>query len=466
MTTSHGAPHPSHPSQGHDLSRRQALTLAAKLGIGVPAALTLLDVDELRAADGAIPSAAADMLFNFVVWSYGISTIKSNIAQFEKLYPGVTVDLSDFSWLNYHDTMVTRFVGKTPTDLCYGSDHWLQEWAAAGWLEPLDTYFPAVKQYEPDFFPYVKAGMSYNGHMYGLPYYADTWAFMYNAQILKKAGFSAPPRTWAELTHQAQVIQKKGLSDHPLILLFAQTDPGSIEVWMSLVYSWGGRLFDNHLNPIFQKPGSGAMAAVEWLTTSLNKTKILDPSSLTAAEIPVVKAMQSGSNVFTILETYNLAELNGPGTSHLSGQFRMGLMPNTHRTVGYVRFYAMTSQLPSRGKAALADGWNFLNYFGGRIHGTYPVVVRWAVQNGLAFGERSLWNNKAIDQAFSKWGNIALLRQNQEHALIKEGLTKYYPQWDVFSRAELQHAYLRQESAAAALAKMADKWISLKKSMG
>jgi multiple sugar transport system substrate-binding protein len=131
-----------------------------------------------------------------------------------------------------------------------------------------------------------------------------------------------------------------------------------------------------------------------------------------------------------------------------------------------VRFYAMTNQLPLRGKDAVAAGWNFLNYFGGRIHGRYPVVERWAIQSGLAFGERSLWNNAAIARAFSKWGNVAILRKNQEYARIKEGLTKYYPQWDVFSRAELQHAYLRQESAAQALSNMANKWVSLKKSMG
>src|SRR5437764_4843771 len=182
-----------HPAQGRGLSRRQVLAAAARWGLGMPAALALLD----RAATDA---KAADLLLNFVVWSYGVSTIRSNIARFEKLYPGTTVDLSDFSWLNYHDTMVTRFVGKTPTDLCYSSDHWLQEWAAAGWLEPLDTYFPAVKQYKADFFPYVTSGMTYNGHLYGLPYYADTWAFMYNARTLQKAGFSAPPRTWDELT--------------------------------------------------------------------------------------------------------------------------------------------------------------------------------------------------------------------------------------------------------------------------
>lgn len=443
------------------VTRRELLQLAVRWGVSVPAALALLET--LPADVLADREQRTNVLLNFVVWSYGISTIQSNIKRFQQRSPGTKVNLTDFSWLNYHDTMVTRFVGKTPTDVCYSSDHWLQEWAAAGWLAPLDTYFPTVKQYRKDFFPYVTAGMTHKGRLYGLPYYADTWAFLYNAEILKKAGFNAPPRTWAELTHQAQVIQKKKLSDHPLILLFAQNDPGSIEVWTSMVFSQqNGHLFDANLSPVFQKKGSAAMQTVQWITDSLNKTKILDPSSLTAAEIPVVKAMQAGTNVFTILETYNLAELNSPGTSKLSGQFRMGLMPNTHHTVGYVRFYAMTSQLPARGKTALNDGWKFLNYFGGRSGRRYPVVERWAVENGLGFGERSLWNNGAIDRAFNKWGNVGILRKNQEYARLKEGLTKYYPRWDVFSRAELQRAYLRQESAAEALSKMASKWRSLK----
>ena len=89
---------------------------------------------------------------------------------------------------------------------------------------------------------------------------------------------------------------------------------------------------------------------------------------------------------------------------------RMCLMQNTDQTVGYVRSYAMTNQLPPRGKDAVAAGRDFLTYFGGRLHGHYPVVERWAVENGLAFGERSLWSDKAIDRAFGKWGNIRLLR--------------------------------------------------------
>lgn len=51
----------------------------------------------------------------------------------------------DASWFAYHDVMVTWFFSKTPVDVLCGSDHWLQEWAAAGWSVPLEDYYPWAK---------------------------------------------------------------------------------------------------------------------------------------------------------------------------------------------------------------------------------------------------------------------------------------------------------------------------------
>ena len=125
--------------------------------------------------------------------------------------------------------VASRFAGKTPTDVCYSSDHWLSEWAAAGWLSPLELKYPELNAYTSDYFPYVIEGMTYQGKNYGIPYYADTWAFLYNEDHLKKAGISQPPTTWAELTQQSLQVKSKGIANYPVILLFAQDDPGLTE---------------------------------------------------------------------------------------------------------------------------------------------------------------------------------------------------------------------------------------------
>src|SRR5262245_13671939 len=69
------------------------------------------------AAAPATAAAAKEVALNFVVWSYSIETIQDNIAKFEAQTPGVKVNLSDFSWNDYHDTMATRFTGGTPTQV-------------------------------------------------------------------------------------------------------------------------------------------------------------------------------------------------------------------------------------------------------------------------------------------------------------------------------------------------------------
>jgi len=65
-----------------------------------------------------------------VIWSYSVETVQSNIDRFEKEYPKITVNLSDFSWNSYHSTMVNRFNSKTPMDMAYNGGNWLPEFAA------------------------------------------------------------------------------------------------------------------------------------------------------------------------------------------------------------------------------------------------------------------------------------------------------------------------------------------------
>jgi len=110
----------------------------------------------------------------------------------------------------------------------------------------------------------------------------------------------------------------------------------------------------------------------------------------------------------------------------------------------------------------LDASWKFLEYFGGKTDGEYQVVKRWAVENGLGFGQLPLFNDSDVQDAFNAWGDVNLLQEQAKLARSKEGLTPFYGTWDVFARAELHKAYLGQESAMEALNNMAAKWNELK----
>ena len=418
---------------------------------------------------GSIASVRASQAgtnLNFVVWSYGIETIQSNIQNFQKLNPDVSVKLQDYSWLQYHDTMVGRFTAGSAPEVLYGSDHWLQEWADAGWLEPLDTHFPQVKDLSSDLAPYAVQGMTYNGHIYGLSYYADTIVFVYNQDHLTKAGITKAPETWDDVLSQAQTIKDKGIVEYPIVLAFSQQEGASIEAFYSMVYSRAdkpGAMFDEKNTPTFNKADGPAAQAINWLKTAYDK-KLLDPASLQTAEIDQVKSMQAGAHTFTILPQYNLAELNKPASSDFAGKFKMALMPgSSHATVGYVRFYAMSSAAVKGGQPTLDAAWKFLSFFGGKTSDKYEVVKRWAVENGLGFAQLPLFDDPDVSKAFGAWGDIPTIKAQAKLARIKEGLTPWYGAWDVFTRAEVQKAILGQESTPDALKAMADKFAELSK---
>jgi multiple sugar transport system substrate-binding protein len=427
--------------------------------------LLLLTPSLIAAAYAAVRAQpAGKVLLNLASWSYGVEIVRDNIAKFEQRNPGVSVKYSDFSWATYHDAMVARFASRTPTDVLYASDHWLQEWAAAGWIVPVDEQFPQARQYLAEFSPFVRDALTYKGRIYGTPYYADTFIFVYNTDHLQRAGFKAPPATLEEWARQAEAIKAKNIAEFPIALGWGQQDPFSIESFTSLVFAQrDGSLFDKGLSPVFRTPGSAAERVVTWAADGLQTKKIIGPTSLQAMNIDMIKALQAGAATYGVIPSYSLAMLNDPGQTKDAGKFKMALMPGeTHATVGFIRFYAISSQVPKRGKEAMAAAWSFLEYFGGKVDGEYRVTKRWSLEKGLGFAPTALFADKEIRAAFGKWADVDLLQKQAELARVKEGMTSYYGTWDVFSRAELHKAYLGQQKPAETLANMAKKWEELK----
>jgi multiple sugar transport system substrate-binding protein len=434
-------------------------------GCGTPAAQPPATQPPAGEATTAPQEVTEPVALDFNVWSYGIETIQDNIKNFQALNPNVTVNLKDYSWLDYHDTMVAAFAANNAPELLYGSDHWLNEWASAGWLAPLDKYCPNVKDYNKEVAPYALQGMTYNDEVYGVSYYADTMDFIYNEDLLKQAGFTAGPTTLDEVYTQAKELKAKGVTEYPIIMAWSQKEGAYPEAWTSLVFAQqegGNALFDADLKPVFNQEGSAAYNVMEWLR-KVYAEGLLDPASLSMAEIDQVKSMQAGAHAFTIAPQYNMAELNKPASGDFAGKFKIALMPGpSHATVGYVRFYALTQKLIDEGPEAIAAACKFMDYFGGKTDGDYTVVKRWAVENGLGFAQLPLFDDPAVIEAFGKWGDVPTIKEQATLARAKEGLTPWYGSWDVFARSEIHKGILGEQSTLDTLNNMADKWNELK----
>lgn len=395
---------------------------------------------------------------DFVVWSYSVETILDNIRMFEEEYNNtIKVTLTDFSWTAYHETMVNRFASKTPTDVCYNGGDWLPEFAKAGWVVPLEDYFPESVNYKDKIVGYALKDMTYEGKLYGLPYYADITTFQYNAKILEDNGIAAPPATWEEVWEQCMLLRDKGMAV-PVVLEFAQEMPTTLEDFTAMVFGRGGELFDDKFNVLFNDPESAAWKQMQWLADAYREGLV----SLLPHETDVVKALNTGKHAFTVLYNYNLAELNNKATSPLAGQFKIALMPGeTHETYGFCKFYNMTQMAVDRGKDVMDACWKFIEYFGGEYKGEYKVAKRWAVEKGLGFGQLPLYEDKDVQASFAQWIDPAMLEAQARLARARNQ-TVWYGIWGEFFRIELLRAVTGEITVEEAMKASAEKAEELK----
>lgn len=431
------------------LHRRSFLGATAGAAIAAPAFL--------RAPQSAAAAAALD----FTIWNYASDIVQDNIDIFQEINPEITVTLSDFGWPVFRETMVNRFISRTPTDVSYNGGNWLNEFAAAGWVVPLEDHFDWVAGYQDKVLPFAWQDMTFNGKVYGLPYYADTITFLYNAQALEDAGISAPPVTWDEVTEQSLQLKEGGM-ESPFVYEFSNTLPNVSEAFASMVFGRGGELIDEENNPLWADPESPAAQQLNWLVDAANEHDIL---AIIDHETNVIKAMGSGQHAFTVLFNYNLAALNNAATSPLAGQFKLALMPGeTHECYGFAKFYNMTQMAVDRGPEVVDAVGSFIEYFAGEVDGAYPVAKRWAVEQGLGFGQTALLDDPDVIEAYSAWVDVDLWREQLELARARRQ-TIWYGIWSETFHPLIGQALAGEIDAATCLQLAADSWNELKASV-
>jgi multiple sugar transport system substrate-binding protein len=417
----------------------------------------LLGAAGAGAALGAMPmrlhaEEAANL--NFVVWNYSLDTIQDNIAKFEAAHPGTKVTLTDYTWPDYFDTMMLRFRGNTPTHVMYCGEDWLPGWALAGWLVPIEDYFPQIAAYKDKVASYAVRDMTYKGKVYGLPYYADLITFQYNRKILEDHKIPVP-KSWEEVLDASLKLKKAGM-EKPFVYEYNQTLPNFYQAFVSQVYGRGGKMFGDELNPLFNDPNSQAFRHLQWLQDAVKKHEII---AFENHESRIIPAMNTGKHAFSVLFNYVLAAMNEKATQPLAGQFAIALMPGTAQAcLGFCKFYAMTSQAAADAKLREA-AWQFIEFMGG---GDYRVAKRWAVEKGLGFAQLPLFDDPDVQKAWSRWIDVDTFK-TQAKLAINGTQTEWLGMWSGFFRPLMAKAMVGESSVAETMDAGAKRWLELRK---
>src|SRR5947208_8749524 len=121
------------------------------------------------------------------------------VREFERAHPGIRVNVQQLPWTAAHEKLLTAFAGGTTPDICQLGNTWIPEFVALKALEPLDRYLaasPIVRA--DDYFAGIWDTNQVDGQLYGVPWYVDTRLVFYRRDLLRHAGFFAPPTSCPE----------------------------------------------------------------------------------------------------------------------------------------------------------------------------------------------------------------------------------------------------------------------------
>jgi multiple sugar transport system substrate-binding protein len=142
------------------------------------------------------------------------------LPEFERSHPGIRVTVQQVPWTAAHEKLLTAFAGDATPDLCQLGNTWIPELVALNALAPLDRYIagsPIVLA--DDYFAGIWDTNRVDGNVYGVPWYVDTRLLFYRRDLLNRAGFSAPPRSWAEWRRMLAAVHAQAGPDRQAILL-------------------------------------------------------------------------------------------------------------------------------------------------------------------------------------------------------------------------------------------------------
>ncbi len=241
---------------------------------------------------------------------------------FEAQNPDIKVNMEYVSYDNLHDKIVTGMAAKPPAyDAVMVDVIWPDEFIKAGYL--LDVSNRVTPEMKSGIFPAAWNGVTRNGKVYGMPWLMDVKYFMYNKDMLGKAGIANPPTTWEELVDQAKTIKQKGIAEYPIIWSWNQKE-GVVCDFTALLFGNGGAFLDASGKPVFNN--DKGVQVLTWMKQTIDDG-LTNPNSVAADEAAVEADFIAGKSAFAANWLSQYSDSNDSTKSQIVGQAAFAPMP-------------------------------------------------------------------------------------------------------------------------------------------
>lgn len=191
---------------------------------------------------------------------------------------------------------------------------WTAEFAAAGWLLPLDRFAPDTG----DFFPAAVTADMWRGDLYAIPWFVDVGLLYWRTDL-----FDDPPASLAALRDAARSAVARGDAAFGLAWQGARYE-GLVTVFVEHLGAFGGAILDADGRVIVDAPE--AVRALTFMRDAVVGDGYVPSSALAWQEEQVRFAFQNGQAAFMRNWPYAWALLQGPD-SRVAGRVAVAPFP-------------------------------------------------------------------------------------------------------------------------------------------
>lgn len=317
--------------------------------------------------------------------------VKGLLADFNKEYPKVKVDIEALPYDQMRDRVVSSFLAPEPTyDMIIVDNPWMYDFASGGFLQPLDDRITKTAGYDyEDFSEPLRNIAEVDGKTYGVPFYNYGLALIYRSDLYKEAGLE-PPTSLDELKAAAEKLNS---SDMAGIAMQPQKGYKIFEEWGNYLLAAGGSIQDEANKVTLDSPE--ARTALE---EYIELYKAAAPkNSLNWAFDEALRAVAGGKAAQMISYNWMLPTLNkkdGPAKS-LAGKFAVSEVPGGKAVLG-----AWYWSIPKNSRTSDA-AWAFISWLTSKAQERERVIAGGAPVRNSVMDDPEVWKQGSGEQYFT-----------------------------------------------------------------
>lgn len=244
--------------------------------------------------------------------------VRVQLDRFAAAHPGVEVELrvtpdaADqrhqlyVQWLNGH---------ASEPDVLQLDIIWTAEFAAAGWILPLDRFAPDVQ----DFFPAALEANRWRGALYAIPWFVDVGLLYWRTDLMEGA-----PASLGDLRRTALRLMEADATRFGLAWQSARYE-GLVTVFLEHLGAFGGSILDEQGRVVVDQPE--AIRALTFMRDAVGEDGFVPATALTWQEEHARLTFQNGQAAFMRNWPYAWALLQDSSTSRVAGHVAVAPYP-------------------------------------------------------------------------------------------------------------------------------------------